>query len=68
LDCFHGPNFFDWKSILRASERKFNLKERVFNQISIDLRFKEAYSWLSIAAHAKFEQYDWLRILNLYKD
>jgi hypothetical protein len=55
-------------NFIRAVERKINLKERLFNQISIDLRFKEAYSWLSIAAHAKFEQYDWLRILNLYKD
>jgi hypothetical protein len=34
----------------------------------MDFRFKEAYSWPAIAAHAKFEQYDWLRILNLYKD
>jgi hypothetical protein len=45
-----------------------NLKERLFDQISIDFRFKETYSWPAIAAHAKFEQYDWLRIINLYKD
>jgi hypothetical protein len=33
----------------------------------MDFRFKEAYSWLAIAAHAKFEQHDWLRILILSK-
>ena len=44
-------------------------KELLFNQISIDFQFKEVYSWSAISAHAKFfEQYDWLRILNLYKD
>jgi hypothetical protein len=46
-------------------ERK---KEFLSGQISIDFRFKEAYSWPAIAAHAKFEQNDWLRILNLYKE
>jgi hypothetical protein len=37
---------------------KENSKELLFNQISIDFLFKEAYSWPAIAAHAKFEQYD----------
>jgi hypothetical protein len=36
--------------------------------LSIDFPFKEAYSWPAIAAHAKLEQYDWLRIVNHYKD
>ena len=68
MGLFLRPNFFYWKSILRAIERKINLKEWLFNQISIDFRFKEVYSWPAIAAHAKFEQYDWLRNLNLCKD
>jgi hypothetical protein len=49
-------------------KEKSILKELLFNQISIDFRFKEAYSWPAIAAHAKFEQYDCLGISNLYKD
>jgi hypothetical protein len=49
-------------------KEKSILKELRFNQISIIFRFNEAYSWRAIAAHAKFEQYDWLRISNLYKD
>ena len=63
--------FFYWKLALRAIERKINLKEWLFNQISFYFRFKEAYSWPAIAPHETFEQYDcliWLRILNLYKD
>jgi hypothetical protein len=30
-DCFHAPNFFYLKSILRASERKINLKSSYFS-------------------------------------
>ena len=46
-------------------KKKSILNELLFNQISIDFRFKEAYSWPAIAAHAKIVQYDWLRIVNL---
>jgi hypothetical protein len=50
-------------------KEKSIFKELLFNQISIDFQFKEVYSWSAISAHAKFfERYDWLRILNLYKD
>ena len=60
---FHIEN----QSHARLKEKSI-WKKWLFNQISIDFRFREAYSWPAIAAHAKFEQYDWLRIINLYKD
>jgi hypothetical protein len=52
LQLFYGSN----SSYGRLKEKSI-LKEFLFNQISIDFRFKEAYSWSAIAAYANFEQY-----------
>jgi hypothetical protein len=49
-------------------KEKSTLKEWLFYQISIDFRYKEAYSWPAIAAHAKFEHYDSFRILDIHND
>ena len=52
LQLFYGSN----SSYGRLKEKSI-LKEFLFNQISSDFRFKEAYSWSAIAAYANFEQY-----------
>jgi hypothetical protein len=50
-------------------DKKKNQSKRSCFQSNLNhFRFKEASSWPAIAAHAKFEQYDWVRIINLYKD